>query len=282
MQVLKGRKVADIIDKEVKEKIASFEKKPVLAIIIIGENPASKIYVKKKIEACQRVGIESIQVELAVNSSEESLLSEVEKLNNDLSIDAILVQLPLPIHISERKVLNKISPKKDVECLCCSSFGRFSEYGETSVVVSPVTPMAVMKILDVYGIEIEGKNAVVVGNSNIVGKPIAMLLADRGATVTVCHEKTKDIGIHTRWADILIVAVGRKYLVREGMFKQGATVIDVGINRENNKLFGDVDFEAAKSVVGAITPVPGGVGPVTVAMLMKNTVELFVNKQNKE
>ncbi|MBT3356600.1 bifunctional 5,10-methylenetetrahydrofolate dehydrogenase/5,10-methenyltetrahydrofolate cyclohydrolase [bacterium] len=281
MEILKGKKVADIINGETRERISSFEKKPVLVIVFVGDDSASRIYVKKKIEACKEVGIESVQVELPTDISEQDLLTEVETLNNDPSTDAILVQLPLPRHISERDVLNSITPKKDVECLCCSNFGRFSEYGETSVVVSPVTPMAVMKILDVYGIEIEGKNAVVVGNSNIVGKPVTMLLVDRGATVTVCHEKTRDIGIHTRWADILVVAVGKKHLIGEGMFKKSAVVIDVGINREDGKLFGDVDFEAAKKVVSAITPVPGGVGPVTVAMLMKNTVELFVNKQNK-
>lgn len=212
MEILKGKKVADIINGETRERISSFEKKPVLVIVFVGDDSASRIYVKKKIEACKEVGIESVQVELPTDISEQDLLTEVETLNNDPSTDAILVQLPLPRHISERDVLNSITPKKDVECLCCSNFGRFSEYGETSVVVSPVTPMAVMKILDVYGIEIEGKNAVVVGNSNIVGKPVTMLLVDRGATVTVCHEKTRDIGIHTRWADILVVAVGKNIL----------------------------------------------------------------------
>lgn len=278
MELLEGKKVANVIKAEIRERLEGCEKSPVLAIILVGNDPASEIYVEKKRQACKEVGIKSVKVELSEEISQEMLINEVEKLNQSLDVDAVMVQLPLPKHISEKSVLNHIEPEKDVECVCCSNFGRFSEYGETSVVVSPVTPMAVMKILEVYDVEIEGKNAVVVGNSNIVGKPVTMLLADRGATVTVCHEKTKDIAIHTRWADILVVAVGKKNLVSEGMFKKGAVVIDVGINREGGKLFGDVDFEAAKGQVRAITPVPGGVGPVTVAMLMQNTVELFLKR----
>ncbi len=275
MEILDGKVVANVINENIKKKVSLLERRPVLAIILVGDNPASNIYVKKKREACNEVGIKSIQISLNSDISEEELLVEVDKLNQDLNIDAIMVQMPLPKHISEKVVLDAVAAKKDVECLNSSNFGKFSEYGEDSVAVSPVTAMAVMKILEVYDIEIEGKNAVVVGNSNIVGKPIAMLLTDNGATVTVCHNKTKDIAIHTRWADILVVAVGKKHLIGKGMFKKNATVIDVGINREGKKIFGDVDFEAAKEVVGAITPVPGGVGPVTVAMLMKNTFELF-------
>lgn len=279
MEILDGKKVAGVIKDEVRQRLLSVEKKPVLAIIAVGNDQASKIYIGKKQEACVEVGIESIKIELPEDVPEDVLLNEVEKLNQDSKVDAVIVQMPLPKHISERNVLDAIDETKDVECLCSCNFGKFSEYGETSVVVSPVTPMAVMKILEIYGIEIEGKNAVVVGNSNIVGKPVTMLLADRGATVTVCHDKTRDIKIHTRWADILVVAVGKKHLIKEGMFKEGAVVIDIGINRDGNVIFGDVDFEAAKSVVSAITPVPGGVGPVTVAMLMKNTVELFLKSQ---
>jgi methylenetetrahydrofolate dehydrogenase (NADP+) / methenyltetrahydrofolate cyclohydrolase len=275
MQILEGKKVADVICDEVRQKIALMGKKPVLAIILVGENPASKIYVEKKREACIEIGIVSIQIELNKNIQEEDLLSEIEKLNKDTNVDAIMVQLPLPKHISEKKVLNTVAVEKDVECLNSCNFGKFSEYGERNVTVAPVTAMAVIKILEVYGIEIEGKNAVVVGNSNIVGKPIAMLLTDRGATVTVCHNKTVDLGAHTCRADILVVAVGKKHLIGAGMFKKDAVVIDVGINREEKKIFGDVDPVIAKEVVSAITPVPGGVGPVTVAMLMKNAFELF-------
>ncbi len=275
MEILAGKKVADIIKYEIRKKITLSSRKPVLAIILVGDNPASKIYVEKKRESCEEVGIESIEVKLTGDISEEELLNEIEKLNQDVTVDAIMIQMPLPANISEKNILNAVAIKKDVECLNSYNFGKFSEYGKESVEVAPVTAMAVMKILEVYGIEIEGKNAVVVGNSNIVGKPIAMLLTDYGATVTVCHDKTKDVAIHTRWADILVVAVGKKHLIGKGMFKKDAIVIDVGINREGRKIFGDVDPEAARDVVCAITPVPGGVGPVTVAMLMKNTFELF-------
>lgn len=275
MQILEGKKVADLLCQEVKQGIALADRKPVLAIILVGENPASKIYVEKKREACIQAEIVSIQIKLDKNIKEEELLAEVEKLNKDANVDAIMVQLPLPEHISENKILNTVDERKDVECLNSCNFGKFSEYGERNVTVAPVTAMAVIKILEVYGVEIEGKNAVVVGNSNIVGKPIAMLLTDRGATVTVCHNKTRDLGSHTCGADILVVAVGKKHLIGAGMFKKDAIVIDVGINREGKKIFGDVDFAVAKEVVSAITPVPGGVGPVTVAMLMKNTFELF-------
>lgn len=278
MEILEGKKVAEVIETRAKQKLSGIEGRPVLAIVLVGNDPASEIYVKKKRESCEKIGIESKKVELPREISQQDLLEEIEKLNLDPNITALMVQMPLPEHISERDVLEAVVEDKDVECLNSSNFGKFSEYGETSVTVSPVTPMAVMRILEVYGVEIEGKNAVVVGNSNIVGKPVTMLLADRGATVTVCHDKTKDIAIHTRWADILVVAVGKKHLVSDGMFKKGAVVIDVGINREDGKLYGDVDFDAAKEVVDAITPVPGGVGPVTVAMLMENTVELFLRK----
>lgn len=276
MEILDGKKVARIIKDGIQKEIALLEKKPVLAIILVGSDPASKIYVAKKREACEEMGVESIEINLPGNILEVNLQKEVEKLNQDINIDAIMVQIPLPKHISTKNILDAIAIGKDVECLNSCNFGKFSEYGKNSVAVSPVTAMAVMKILEVYKIEIEGKNAVVVGNSNIIGKPIAMLLTDYGATVTVCHNKTKDLGIYTRNADILVVAVGKKQLIGKGMFKKGAVVIDVGINREGNKLFGDVDLAAAKKLVGAITPVPGGVGPVTVAMLMKNTFELYL------
>ncbi len=276
MKIIDGKKIASKIEFETKQKLVGCDKAPVLAIVLVGSDSASKIYVDKKVKSCLEIGIISKMVELSKNISQEELLNSVNDLNNDKAVDAIMVQLPLPKHISEKDILNSISSAKDVECVCCSNFGRFCEYGEYSVIVSPVTPMAVMKILDSCDVDIEGKNAVVVGNSNIVGKPVTMLLADRGATVTVCHDKTKDIAIHTRWADILVVAVGKKNLISKGMFKKGSVVIDVGINRNDNGICGDVDFESAKEIVNSITPVPGGVGPVTVAMLMKNTVDLFL------
>jgi methylenetetrahydrofolate dehydrogenase (NADP+)/methenyltetrahydrofolate cyclohydrolase len=243
---------------------------PGLSVVLVGENPASKIYVGRKIKACAQVGIRSELIELPDSVSEARALGEIERLNADPKVHGILVQLPLPKQISVAKVQHAIRPEKDVDGFHPQNIGALVT-GEPSL--QPCTPLGCLKLLDEERVPIEGRRAVVVGRSNIVGKPMALMLLQRSATVTICHSKTPDLGAVTREADILVAAVGIARLIKAPMIKPGAAVIDVGMNRlSDGTLSGDVDFAAAREVAGAITPVPGGVGPMTIAMLLHNTV----------
>ena len=240
-------------------------------MIIVGEDPASKVYVANKVKACAELGLHSEHIVLSADTPEATLLERIAALNNDPKIHGILVQLPVPKHIDSSKVLNAISPDKDVDGFHPVNVGALVT---GNLRFAPCTPWGCMKLLEKAGVTIEGKHAVVVGRSNIVGKPMALLLLQANATVTICTSKTVDLEKHTRDADILVVAIGRAKMITGGMVKPGAAVIDVGMNRTpEGKLCGDVDFETAKEVAGWITPVPGGVGPMTITMLVANTVQ---------
>ncbi|MGI6091473.1 MAG: bifunctional methylenetetrahydrofolate dehydrogenase/methenyltetrahydrofolate cyclohydrolase FolD [Veillonellaceae bacterium] len=275
--ILEGKEFAARIKGEVSRQLAALKVEsgitPGLAVIIVGENPASKVYVANKHKACEAIGIYSEVITMPENTTKERLLAEISRLNNDDSIHGILVQLPLPDHIrnDEPEIMNSISPDKDVDGFHPVNVGKLA-IGEEHLV--PCTPHGCIKMLELAGIEITGKRAVVIGRSNIVGKPMFHLLLARNATVTVCHSRTQDLADITRQADILVAAVGKPKFVTKDMVKPGAVVIDVGINRvADKKLVGDVDFDQVKEVAGAITPVPGGVGLLTIAMLLHNTVK---------
>jgi methylenetetrahydrofolate dehydrogenase (NADP+)/methenyltetrahydrofolate cyclohydrolase len=274
-RILDGVPLADAIRAEVAQAVkryAGTARKPGLAVVIVGENPASQVYVKAKGKACEEAGMHSETVRLSEQTSEIQLLDVVERLNTDARIHGFLVQLPLPPHINSERVLNAINPAKDVDGFHPVNVGKLSIGDPTAL--KPATPFGVQQMLIRSGIETKGANAVIVGRSNIVGKPMAMLLLNASATVTICHSKTPDLGAVTRQADILVAAVGKARMIRGDMLKPGAVVIDVGINRlPDGKLAGDVDFESASRVASLITPVPGGVGPMTIAMLLGNTVK---------
>ncbi len=274
MRLLDGKKFAKKITQNLKKQVSRMKKKPVLAMILVGNDPASSIYIRRKSVFCAEAGIGSKTVKLPADVSEKKLLKIIGDLNKDKKITAIMVQLPLPARINKTKIIEAIDPKKDADCLHPLNFGRFVQNGEDYSVVAPATPLGVVKLLEEYKINIQSKHAVVVGRSNIVGKPMAQLLLNRGATVTVCHRHTKNLAKYTREADILVVAVGKKNLIKASMVKKGAVVVDVGVNRVRKKIFGDVDFAQVSKKASFITPVPGGVGPVTIAMLLANTVRL--------
>ncbi len=243
---------------------------PGLAVVIVGEDPASQVYVANKEKACAELGMYSEKYALAADTTQEELLALVDTLNQKEEIHGILVQLPLPKHLDEKAVINRIDPAKDVDAFHPVNVGKIM-IGDYDFV--PCTPAGIMELIKESGVEIEGRECVVIGRSNIVGKPMSMLLLHQNGTVTVCHSRTKDLAEVTRRADILVASVGIAHFVTADMVKEGAVVIDVGINRlENGKLTGDVDFEAVEKVAGAITPVPGGVGPMTITMLMRNTL----------
>lgn len=253
------------------EALAAQGRRPGLAVIIVGDNPASRVYVRNKVRACEDAGFESRLIELPATTTETELLARLAALNSDPAIHGILTQLPLPPHIDANRVIETIVPSKDVDGFHVASAGALMT-GLSGF--APCTPSGVMEIIRDAGINPEGRHAVVIGRSNIVGKPMAMLLLQAGATVTICHSKTPDLGAITRQADILVAAVGRVKLVTAAMVKPGACVIDVGMNRdEAGKLCGDVDFAGVREVAGFITPVPGGVGPMTIAMLLANTLK---------
>ncbi len=248
---------------------------PGLAVIIVGEDPASKVYVGRKEAMCQELGMHSEKFALPEETTQEELVSLVEKLNNDKNIHGILVQLPLPKHLDEKAVINTIRPEKDVDAFHPVNVGKIM-IGDYDFV--PCTPAGIMELIAESNVEIEGKNCVVIGRSNIVGKPMSMLLLHKNGTVTTCHSRTKDLKEVTKQADILVAAVGRANFVTADMVKPGAVVIDVGMNRlDDGKLVGDVAFDEVEKVAGAITPVPGGVGPMTIAMLMQNTLTAAKN-----
>jgi len=273
-QIIDGKAVSASVRERIAKETAEFAKKtgvtPGLAVIIVGENPASQVYVRNKHKACQDVGMHSVVIEMPENTTQEQLLEKVDELAKYNAIHGILVQLPLPAHIDEEMVIKAIPPEKDVDAFHPANVGRIM-IGNQSFV--PCTPAGVMELLDAYDIEIEGKNCVIIGRSNIVGKPQAMLMLQKNATVTICHSRTVNLAEVTSKADILVAAVGRSKFVTADMVKEGAVVIDVGINRgEDGKLCGDVDYDAVFDKVSYITPVPGGVGPMTITMLLKNTL----------
>ena len=274
MTLIDGKAISKQIKDELKEQVAEFSAKGVkicLAVIQVGNDPASSVYVGNKKKACAYIGIDSLSYELPEETTEEELLELIDKLNKDDAVNGILVQLPVPKHIDEDKIIKAISPLKDVDGFHPMSVGALS-IGQPGFV--SCTPAGVIQLLKRSGIVIAGKECVVIGRSNIVGKPMAMLLLRENGTVTICHSKTKDLKEVCKRADFLVVAIGRPKMIDASYIKEGATVIDVGIHRdENNKLCGDVDFESASKVAGAITPVPGGVGPMTIAMLMHNCVD---------
>lgn len=273
-QVIDGKKISQEIKDELREKVVSLKnegREAALAVILVGNDPASTVYVGNKKKACEYIGIRSQSYELAEETSEEELLELIEKLNQDDSVNGILVQLPLPKHICEDKIIRAISPQKDVDGFHPQNVGKLV-IGEEGFV--PCTPAGIILMLKRSGIEIEGKNCVVVGRSNIVGKPMALLMLRENATVTVAHSRTQNLKEICRQADILIVAIGKPQFITSEYIKEGAVVVDVGIHRdENNKLCGDVKYDEVAEHTSAITPVPGGVGPMTIAMLMHNCVE---------
>lgn len=272
-QIIDGKKISQEIKDELKEKVAAMEKegkKVALAVIQVGNDPASSVYVRNKKKACEYIGIESLSYELPEETTEEELVALIEKLNADTKVNGILVQLPLPKHINEEKIIQTISPDKDVDGFHMQNVGALCTGGKGYV---SCTPLGIITLLKRSGIEIAGKRCVVMGRSNIVGKPMAMLLLRENGTVTICHSKTQDMKEITKQADILVVAIGKPKFVDETYVKEGAVVIDVGIHRNaENKLCGDVDFDKVAQHTSAITPVPGGVGPMTIAMLMNNCV----------
>lgn len=257
---------------QLKEK---YGKKAGLAVVIVGNNPASQVYVRNKMKACENVGFYSENIELDENISEEELLQEIDKLNKNDRINGILVQLPLPSHINELKIIDSISPEKDVDGFHVANIGKMVIGDETGFI--SCTPYGIMQLLEEYKIEIAGKDAVIIGRSNIVGKPMALMLIQKGATVQVCNSRTKDLRKKLNEADIIIVAAGVPKLLKKEDVKEGAVVIDVGINRVDGKICGDVDYEEVVEKASYITPVPGGVGPMTIASLIKNTFKSYKN-----
>lgn len=274
-----AQKTLAYIEKEHKLLKDKYGRAAGLAVIMAGDNPASEIYVKNKIKACETAGIYSRTIKLDENVTEKDLIEEIEKLNKDDKIDGILVQLPLPVHIDELKIINAISPEKDVDGFHSVNLGKMIIGDKTGFL--PCTPYGIMQLLDEYGIDPAGKDTVIIGRSNIVGKPAAILFIEKSATVQVCNTKTKNIKDKIRNADIVIAAVGVPNFIKGEDIKEGAVVIDVGINRVNGKLCGDVDYEEVSEKAGYITPVPGGVGPMTIASLIKNTFKSYVNKVEK-
>jgi methylenetetrahydrofolate dehydrogenase (NADP+) / methenyltetrahydrofolate cyclohydrolase len=275
-RIIDGKKIAAAVREEIRLRVLQLEettgKVPGLATVLVGDDSGSASYVRSKIKACQEAGIFSRQLTPPGDIPQSDLLAIIRELNGDPAIHGILVQLPLPADLDERTVLEAVDPAKDVDGFTFGNIGRLVENQPRFV---PCTPAGIMELLDREGIGVKGKHAVVVGRSEIVGKPVAFLLLHRHATVTICHSRTADLGAETRRADILVAAVGRPRLITGAMVKPGAVVIDVGINRVEGKLVGDVDFDSAVQVASAITPVPGGVGPMTVAMLLKNTLCAF-------
>ncbi|MBE6563864.1 MAG: bifunctional methylenetetrahydrofolate dehydrogenase/methenyltetrahydrofolate cyclohydrolase FolD [Ruminococcaceae bacterium] len=279
-QIIDGKAISAQIREEMKQEVVRLKEQgicPGLAVIIVGEDPASKVYVRNKKKACEEIGIYSVVHELSEQTSEEELLALVRQLNGDERINGILVQLPLPKHLNSDLIINNISPNKDVDAFHPFNVGKIM-IGDYDFL--PCTPAGVMELIERSGVDVNGKNCVVVGRSNIVGKPQAMLLLQKNGTVTICHSRTKNLAEICRSADILVAAVGKEAIITADMVKEGAVVIDVGMNRNaEGKLCGDVDFAAVEKKASFITPVPGGVGPMTITMLLKNTLKAATLKK---
>jgi len=275
-RLLDGKKTAALVREKIAAEVERLKGEgrgvPGLAVVIVGENPASRVYVGQKEKACRAAGFDSILHRLPEETTQEELLSLVEEMNNDPRIDGILVQLPLPRHMDSDSIIAAIRPEKDVDGFHPINMGKLVTGLKGT---EPCTPKGIMYLLREYGIEIEGKRAVVLGRSNIVGKPVASMLMAQNATVTVCHSRTKDMASYTKEADIIVAAIGKAKFLTAPMVKEGAVIVDVGINRLEEGLVGDVDFEALKEKASWITPVPGGIGPMTIAMLLLNTLEAF-------
>lgn len=273
-RIIDGNALAASVRGELAERVANLKARgvtPGLVVIVVGDNPASAVYVRNKVAACEKAGMYSLKLEFAGDTPQSVVMDKLAELNRDPKIHGILVQLPLPPHFDEDAVLEAIAADKDVDGFHAENVGALMQ-GQPRFI--PCTPYGVMKMLESANVPLKGAEAVIVGRSNIVGKPMAMLLMAAGCTVTVCHSQTRDLAFHTRRADILVAAVGRPKMISGDMIKPGAVVIDVGINRtEDGKLCGDVDFDSASEVAGAISPVPGGVGPMTITMLLANTLE---------
>ncbi|HZX31406.1 MAG TPA: bifunctional methylenetetrahydrofolate dehydrogenase/methenyltetrahydrofolate cyclohydrolase FolD [Rhodocyclaceae bacterium] len=278
-QIIDGNALAQELRQSFKARVEALAAKghrPGLAVILVGENPASQVYVRNKVNACVNVGMHSEKITYDADVDQATVLAKIAELNSDPNIHGILVQLPLPKHFDEEKVLEAISADKDVDGFHAENVGALAQGNPRFIAC---TPYGVMKMFEKGGVDLAGKEAVVVGRSNIVGKPMALLLINAGATVTVCHSKTKDLLFHTQRADILVAAVGKPKMITGDMIKPGAVVIDVGINRlPDGKLCGDVDFDSCAEVASLITPVPGGVGPMTITMLLANTIEAAERK----
>lgn len=281
MQIINGKEISAKTLEEIAEEVSALKNEGIeccLAVIIVGNDSASRVYVNNKKKACANVGIRSLEFALPEETTTEELLALIDRLNADSSVNGILCQLPVPKHIDKNAVLDRILPEKDVDCFHPVNVGKLS-LGKA--VLLPCTPAGIIRMLDCSGVEIEGKHCVVIGRSDIVGKPMAMLLLERNATVSICHSRTKNLPEITKQADILVAAVGRANFVTADMVKDGAVVIDVGMNRnEEGKLCGDVDFAGVCEKASMITPVPGGVGPMTITMLMRNTLTA-AREQNK-
>lgn len=270
--IIDGIKISTEIRKDIKQIINETKITPSLAVIQVGDNKASSIYIKNKKKACEEVGIRFEHIKFNDTISEELVINEIKRLNNDISINGILVQLPLPLGFDEGKIINTISPVKDVDGLTYQNVGNLVLENDCLV---PCTPLGVMELLKAYNVRLSGKNVCLVGRSNLVGKPLIQLLLRNDATLSICHSKSLDIKNHTKQADVLIVAAGHPNLITKDMVKDGVVIIDVGINKEGNLLCGDVDFDNVSKKASLITPVPGGVGPMTVACLLKNVVKAY-------
>lgn len=281
MELLNGKVLAQKLQQEMTQEVTALKEKglqPGLAVILVGEDPASQVYVRNKERAANNIGMYSVVYRLPDTTSEADLIAKIEELNQDDKIHGILVQLPLPKHINEDLVLDTIAPEKDVDGFHPMNLGNLFAGKPTMI---PCTPAGIMELIKLSGLDLAGKNAVIIGRSNIVGKPMAHLLLQANATVTICHSKTKDLPKVAKQADVLVVAIGRANFVTADFVKEGAVVIDVGINRdENNKLTGDVKFDEVAPLTSYITPVPGGVGPMTITMLMRQTIEAAKRKEN--
>lgn len=281
MELLNGKELAQKLQQEMTQEVTELKEKglqPGLAVILVGEDPASQVYVRNKERAANNIGMYSVVYRLPETTSEADLITKIEELNHDDKVHGILVQLPLPKHINEDLVLDTIDPAKDVDGFHPMNLGNLFAGKPTMI---PCTPAGIMELIKLSGLDLAGKNAVIIGRSNIVGKPMAHLLLQANATVTICHSKTKDLPKVAKQADVLVVAIGRANFVTADFVKEGAVVIDVGINRdESNKLTGDVKFDEVAPLTSYITPVPGGVGPMTITMLMRQTIDAAKRKEN--
>ncbi len=279
-KIINGKEVANIFKRKLKEEINNFLCMPKLAVIQIGSLDASNIYIKHKQKACKEVGISFELITYDNNIDEIVIKNKIEELNGNPSINGILIQLPLPSHLDSKKIINYIDPKKDVDGLTSINMAHLFNNVDNDEAIAPCTPIGIMKLLEYYNIELEGEHVVMIGRSNLVGKPLLSLFLNKNATITICHSKTKELACFTKQADILVVATGCKHLINKNMIKENAILIDVGINNVEGKLYGDIDYNDVYDKCLLITPVPGGVGPMTIAMLLHNVVECY-KIQNK-